>query len=174
MGERRSSLRSTYSQHLDTEVFQGREEFEGGLLPTERNVIEMMIWAVASRTGRKQVSAKAAAKLVAEILFDHWVWSNCYPKKLGNIQNQVENLYVEFKKLRETRTKKQTQNWKTEKVPAYLERIKQGFDISTYDANYLSKMESLYGVKMEEEDKQYRDDQVVYLINSPLKKTFFR
>ena len=160
MSERRSSLRSTYSQRLDTEAFQGREEFDGGLLPTERNVIEMMIWAVASRTGRKQVSAKAAAKLVAEILHDHWVWSNCYPKKQGNIQNQVENLYTEFKKLRETRPKHQTQNWRTNRVLPFLERIKRGFDISTYDVTYLSKMENLYGVKMEEEDKQYRDDQV--------------
>ena len=160
MSERRSSLRSTYSQHLDTEVFHGREEFDGGLLPTERNVIEMMIWAVASRTGRKQVSAKTAAKLVAEILHEHWVWSNVYPKKLGNIENQVESLYTEFKKLRETRPKKQTENWRTNRVLPFLERIKRGFDISTYDGNYLAKMVKLYGVKMEEEDKQYREDQV--------------
>ena len=68
MSERRSSLRSTYSQRLDTETFQGREEFEGGLLPTERHVIEMMIWGLASRVGTLQVSVKEVAQLVAEIL----------------------------------------------------------------------------------------------------------
>ena len=168
MSERRSTLRSTYSQHLDTETFQGREEFEGGLLPTARNVIEMMIWAMASRsgTGRKQVSAKDAAKLVAEILHDHWVWSNVYPKKLGNVTTQVENLYAEFKKLRETRPKNQTPSWRTNRVLPFLERIKQGFNISTYDVTYLAKMETIYGVKMEEEDRLYREDQV-FDLNHP-------
>ena len=41
-----------------------------------------------------------------------------------------------------------------------MERKRKGFDISTYDGSYLSKMESKYGVKMEEEDRQYRDDPV--------------
>lgn len=160
MSERRSSLRSTYSQRLDTETFQGREEFEGGLLPTERHVIEMMIWGLASRVGTLQVSVKEVAQLVAEILHDHWVWSNVYPKKLANISTQVENLYTEFKNLRQTRPERQTASWRTKRVMPFLERIKRGFDIGTNDVIYLAKMESLYGVKMEEEDRQYREDQV--------------
>ena len=56
MGERRLSLRSTFTQTLGDEELSGREYFEGGLLPTERQVIEMMIWVMAPRKGKKQTS----------------------------------------------------------------------------------------------------------------------
>ena len=165
MSERRSSLRSTYSQRLDTVVFQGREEFEGGGLPSERHVIEMMIWALARRVGKPQTSVPEAARIVTEVLRDHWVWSNCYPKYVVNIKNQVESLYLEFKSLRETRVQRQTDNWKKNKLLPFLERVnKCGFDIRTSDANYLSKMEKEYGIKMEEEDKQFLEDQVNIII----------
>ena len=42
MAGKRFGLRSTFSQAVGGEVFQGRDEFEGGLLPTEQEVIEMM------------------------------------------------------------------------------------------------------------------------------------
>ena len=160
MSEWRSSLRSTYSQRLDTVVFQGREEFEGGGLPSERHVIEMMIWALARRVGKPQASMAEAAKIVAEVLRDHWVWSNVYPKKVANIKSQVEKLYIEFKSIRDTRPQRQTDNWRSNKLLPFLERINSGFDIRTFDANYLSTMEKDYGIKMEEEDKQFLEDQV--------------
>ena len=160
MAGRRSSLRSTYSQRLDTVVFQGREEFEGGGLPSERHVIEMMIWALARREGKPQPSVAEAAKIVAEVLRDHWVWSNCYPKFVVNIKSQVQSLYLEFKGLRETRPQRQTENWKKNKLLPFLERINRGFDIRTTDVTYLTRMEKEYGIKMEKEDKQFMEDQV--------------
>ena len=164
MSGRRSSLRSTYSQRLDTVVFQGREEFEGGGLPSERHVIEMMIWALARREGKPQSSVLEAAKIVAEVLRDHWVWSNCYPKFVVNIKNQVQSLYLEFKGLRETRPQRQTDNWKKNKLLPFLERINRGFDIRTSDATFLSRMEKEYGIKMEEEDKKFLEDQVKIIL----------
>ena len=49
MAERRLSLRSTFSQSIGDEVFVGRAEFEGGKLPSEREALEMMIWAIAPK-----------------------------------------------------------------------------------------------------------------------------
>ena len=51
MAGKRFGLRSTFSQAVGGEVFQGRDEFEGGLLPTEQEVIEMMVWIIAPRQG---------------------------------------------------------------------------------------------------------------------------
>lgn len=177
MAERRSSLRSTYSQCLGEVVFHGREEFEGGMLPTEMEVIEMMVWVIARRMNSMQVSMSIAARMVAEVLLEHWVWSNVYPKKLENIQKQVETLYMEFKKLKSVGSVKQTDSWRKDKLLPFLERIKKGFNISTYDGKFLAKQEEKYGVKMEQEDYQYRDDQVIIIliliVTLVMRQTFF-
>ena len=58
---------------------------------------------------------------------------------------------------------KQTDNWRKDRLNPFLERIRKGLDISTYDSEYLAKQESKYGpygIKMTEEDRVYRDDQV--------------
>ena len=160
MGERRLSLRSTFTQTLGDEELSGREYFDGGLLPTERQVIEMMIWVMAPRKGKKQTSMVEAATVVAEALKEHWIWSNVYPKYLVNIKNQVEKLFLEFKKLKSTAKVKQTDTWKTGKLGPFLAKIKRGMDIGTEDAKYLAKQEIDYGVKMTEGDRIYKDDQV--------------
>ena len=99
MGDRRLSLRSTFTQTLGNEEFCGREAFEGGFLPTEKQVIEMMVWVMAPRKDQKQVSMGEAARILAETLKEHWIWSNVYPKKLDNIKKSVEKLFQEFKQL---------------------------------------------------------------------------
>ena len=100
---------------------------------------------------------------MSQALSEHWIWSNVYPKKLQNVQSQVEKLFKEFKNLQATAKVKQTDNWKMNRLNPFLERIKKGMDISTYDSEYLAKQESKYGpfgIKMTEEDRVYRDDQV--------------
>ena len=163
MAAKRFGLRSTFSQTVGGEVFQGRDEFEGGLLHKEREVIEMMVWIIAPRQGRRQLSMVESAKIVSQALSEHWIWSNVYPKKLQNVQNQIDKLFKEFKKLQATAQVKQTDNWRKDMLNPFLERIRKGLDISTYDGEYLAKPESKYGpfgIKMTEEDMVYRDDQV--------------
>ena len=148
--DRRLSLCSTSTQTLGEEDFHGREEFEGGMWPTEKQVIEMMIWIMAPRKGKVQVSLGEAARVVAETLRDHWIWSNIYPKKLDNIETQVEKLFQEFKKLKSTAKVRQTDNWKSNKLRPFLDKIKKGMDISTQNDKYQTKMDIEYGVKMTE------------------------
>ena len=160
MTEKKLNLRSAFSQTLGDEVFHGREEFDGGLLPTERDAIEMMIWVLAPRKGTPQPSMNEAAKVVSEILHEHWIWSNVYPKKIQNIHNQVQKLFLEFKKLRSTPKVKQTETWRKERLMPFLEKIKKGINIGSSDQKYVMKMEEKYGVKMTEEDRVYMEDQV--------------
>ena len=56
--------------------------------------------------------------------------------------------------------KRQTEKWKQEYLLPFLDRIKKGMDISTYDQCFLAKQEKKYGVKMTQEDREYRDDQM--------------
>ena len=160
MAERRLSLRSTFSQSIGDEVFVGRAEFESGKLPSEREVLEMMIWGIAPRVGSTQSSLPEVAKVVAEVLEEHWIWSNVYCKKPANIKSQLEKLYNEFKTHKKRGKAKMTAKWQAETFQPYLERLKRGLDISTYDDAYLAKMEAKYGVKMTEEDRLFRDDQI--------------
>ena len=160
MAERRLSLRSTFSQSIGDEEFVGRSVFESGKLPTERQVLEMMIWAIAPRLGSAQSSLSEVAKVVAEVLEEHWIWSNCYCKAAANIKNQLEKLYNEFKLLKKRGKAKMTAKWQAETFQPYLERIKKGLDVSTSDDVYLAKMETKYGVKMTDEDRLFRDDQI--------------
>ena len=53
-----------------------------------------------------------------------------------------------------------TAQWQAETFQPYLERLKRGLDISTYDDVYLAKMKEKYGVKMTGEDSLFRDDQI--------------
>ena len=123
-------------------------------------VIEMMIWVLAKREGKVLVSLAEAVRAVGEKLMDHWIWSNVYTVKLQNIQNQIKKLYLEFRKLSNWSKERQTENWKKTHLTPFLEKIQMGMDISTLDANSLKKMEEKYGVKMTEEDRLYKDDQM--------------
>ena len=170
MAER--TLRSTFSLKVGYEVFTGREEFVGGLLPTEREVrhfcsshfsqfsikvIEMMVYLMAKRKGEPRLPMAEAAKIVGQRLQDHWIWSNCYPKKLKNVQTQVENLYGELRDIQYLSNPKQ----KEQRLAPFLSRIqKRGMDIGTKDSAFLAKLEVDYGVKMTKEDYQYQHDQV--------------
>ena len=72
----------------------------------------------------------------------------------------IHPCFQEFKLLKSKAKVKQTDNWKKGKLGPFLDKIKKGLDISTNDDKYLTKMEIVYGVKMTEEDKEFRDDQV--------------
>ena len=120
----------------------------------------MMIWVMAPRKGKLQLSLTEAARVVAEVLREHWIWSNVYLKSYKNVKTQIENNFQEFKKIKSTAKVKQTDSWKTNKLVPFLDKIKNGMDIRTNDVEYLVKMEKEYGVKMTDEDKEYRDDQV--------------
>ena len=92
--------------------------------------------------------------------WDHWIWSNCYPKKLQNVQTQVENLYAELRDIQYVAKPKQNKAWEEKRLAPFLNRIKKGMDIGTKDPVYLAKLEADFGVKMTDEDFKYRDDQV--------------
>ena len=87
------SLRSATVQLLGDESFYSRDSFSPGLLPTGREVIEMMVHLLMPRgKGHHQNSKQEAALMTAGLLSEHWLWCNVYPKHLKNITASVLKL----------------------------------------------------------------------------------
>ena len=94
------ALRSATSTTLGDELFVARDFFAPGLLPSEKSIIEMMIYFLNPRgKGVKQVTRKEAEERVAHTLAEHWVWCNIYTIQKKNVIASISRLYIEFKKL---------------------------------------------------------------------------
>ena len=119
-----------------------------------------MVWVMAKRDDKLQVSMIEAVRAVGETLMEHWIWSNVYTVRQQNIQLQVKQLYLEFRGLLYKTKSKQTQFWREAHLLPFLEKIQKGLDIGTTDKNYLSKMEEKYGVKMTEEALKFLAEEV--------------
>ena len=63
-----------------------------GLYMVNRNVMFLLTY------GQEATLHVESAKIVSQALSEHWIWSNVYPKKLQNVQNQIDKLFKEFKK----------------------------------------------------------------------------
>ena len=78
---RRFNLRSATCQQLAGVSFFARDSFNPGLLPTSREVIEMMIHFLMPRgKGYYQKNKQEAAIMVGGLISEHWIWCNIYPK----------------------------------------------------------------------------------------------
>ena len=78
---RRFNLRSATVQELAGASFFARDSFSPGLLPTSREVIEMMVHHLMPRgKGYLQKTKEEAAIMVSGLLSEHWIWCNIYPK----------------------------------------------------------------------------------------------
>jgi hypothetical protein len=105
----RYSLRSASMQRLFNEEYHARDTFSLGLLPSDREIIEIMIQHLMPRgKGFLQKSKAQAAEMVAEMLYEQWVWCNIYPKEIRTISKAVLNLYTDCKLLTHTPKSKQT------------------------------------------------------------------
>ena len=161
MGILLRSLRSSSQKTIADHVFPERAEFEAGLLPLQRQVIEVMIHHMMPRgKGNTQPSIQEAGARVASQLIEHWVHCTVYPVLQKNILKQIVNLYNEFYLIVKTKKDRRTEKWKKEKADPYVDRISNNlFDISTQDKDFSMKQESFYGAKMSEIEWDFLEDQ---------------
>ena len=158
---RRFNLRSATVQELAGASFFARDSFSPGLLPTSREVIEMMVHHLMPRgKGYLQKTKEEAAIMVSGLLSEHWIWCNIYPKYTRTIATSVSKLYDEFKKLQYTPKARQTETWMDSKAKPFLAKLEKGFDIGTSDILYMKKLEQVYRVKMTEAETQFYEDQI--------------
>ena len=80
------------------ENFFARDCFSSGCLPTKREVIEMLVWHLLPKgKGFTCPPKEEAASCVADVLIEHWIWCNLYPKHKKNVVGAILKLYDEFK-----------------------------------------------------------------------------
>ena len=131
-------------------------------LPDGKSVIQrMMNLTKKTQKGEKQLSAAEASKNVAQELRDIWIEKNVYPLHENNVAKKIKNDYEQFKNFCNQficqKTKK-TQQWydRAEKFDAAM--TKNACNIITHNKDYQKKLEDLYGVKMQEYDELYYED----------------
>jgi hypothetical protein len=161
MGILARSLRSSSQKTLAGHIFPERTDFEAGLLPLQRHVIEAMIHQLMPRgKGNFQPSTQEAAARVASQLLEHWVHCTVYPKHKQQIIKDVLDLYNEFNVMVRTRQERRTETWKQQKMEPYVARISNSmFDISTKKEDFIKKQETFYGAKMSQVESDFLEDQ---------------
>ena len=135
--------------------------FDGGLLPLEKDVLQLMVFHMSpSRAGKNMMTTEEAAGLVADGLIDHWVWCNVYTIRHDNVKRKILKLWKEFMYLVRTRPKQKTDNWKVAKADPFNDRVaKTLFDILVKDKVRRKKLEEFYRVKMSEVEEEFVKDQ---------------
>ena len=73
----------------------------------------MMVWHLLPLSKRKGFTCPVkgeAASCVADVLIEHWIWCNLYPKHKKNVVNAILKLYAEFKLMVKCQKKKRKKN----------------------------------------------------------------
>ena len=153
-------LRSSGQKVLGEVTFSARMSFSPGLLPTKKEVLEVMIFHLLQSPGRCQMKKSEAAALVGSGLMEHWVFQNVYTVQRPYINKKILALYDQFTALKMTSKQKQTPTWQENKLQPFLTSIKECLDISCKNEKAVKKLEKVYGVKMTKVEEQFLEDQL--------------
>jgi hypothetical protein len=123
-------LRSLTSKELAGVKYTEKFNFNNGLLPAEKDVLEMMLYHLSPiRAVRAQLSKDGAADMVADGLIDHWVWCNVYTLSRHAVRKKIIKLYDDFIYLVRTRPALRTEKWKLSKAQPFNECVNMGVNI---------------------------------------------
>ena len=153
-------LRYSGQKILGEVTFVAKTSFSPGLLPTMREVLEVMLFHLLPSPGRRQMSKGEAAGVVADGLREHWIFQNIYTIQKVRISKKVMDLYEEFTALSHTSQKKRTPAWNSNRLQPFITKLQGGLDIFCRDQSALKKQERFHGVKMTEEETKFVEDQL--------------
>ena len=169
-------LRSSGQKTLGDVVFIAKPHFTPGQLPSQKEVIEVMLFhSLPGIPGRRQMSRDETSNVVAGGLVEHWVFQNIYTIQKVRLSLQiviqyklfqqyvmkkVKGLYGEFIYNLNYPKKKQTDNWVAKTLQPFLDKVMTCLDIACKDPAALKKLEKFYGVKMTPEELKFLEDQL--------------
>ena len=169
-------LRSSGQKTLGNETFIAKPHFTPGQLPSQKEVIEVMLFHLLPAVpGRQTMSRDEASSVVAGGLVEHWVFQNIYTfQKVRlslqivtkyklfqkNVINKVKALYEEFAYNLNYPKKKRTDKWVAKTLQPFLEKVLNCLDIACKDPAALKKLEKFHGVKMTPEEFKFLEDQL--------------
>ena len=71
-------LRSDGQKIIGGVPFVAKLAFSSGLLPTQKEVLEVFLFHLLPAKGRFQLNRTVVAEIVASSLMEHWVFQNVY------------------------------------------------------------------------------------------------
>ena len=161
ISDKMRELRSLTTKDIDGVKYTEKFNFVNGMLPLEKDVIEMMIFHLSpSRAGRALVTRVGAARMVADGLIDHWVWCNVYTLGFEAVRDKILKLYNQFMTVVQTRPSRKTDNWRVNVAGPFNTRVSTSlFNILVKDKVLKKRQEEFYRVKMTETEEQFVEDQ---------------
>lgn len=153
-------LRSFGQKTLGEITFNAKLGFSPGLLPTEKEVLEVFLYHLISLPGKKQLSRTEAAEVVARGLIEHWVFQNVYTNQKQHVVKKVLKLYEEYLSLSHTSQKKRTTGWNEKKLEPFSAKLSCCFNIYCTNPDGRKKLEQVFDVKMSKVEYDFVEDQL--------------
>lgn len=119
-----------------------RAELPNGILPTGKDVLQNMLYL-----------------LLAELVQEHWLFCRLYTIHTRHIKKHIPKLYGEFVTLVQTRKQRQSDSFRAGAAAGFNERMKNVMDVFCKDSEIRKKMELKRGVKMDEMEWTFLEDQ---------------
>ena len=144
-------LRSKSKKILHNATYTESSGFPPGVLPTNTDVIESMIYLMRpDRAGEKQRNVDDAAKILGYALRQQWEYCTVYTIQIEHIKKKIVKHYEEFRFNIQTRVQKRNQSW-MDRMVIYNAKNTELFDIYCKDEkSRKSREEEIGGVEMGE------------------------
>ncbi|XP_041372580.1 uncharacterized protein LOC121385857 [Gigantopelta aegis] len=149
-------MRSKSQKIIREEIYIEKASLPVGKLPVQKTIIEAMMYLLrAERASQAQRSVTDAARILAYVLIEHWMFCNIYTQRMKAVTQSIEKLYKEFIRNVQTRVERRNEQWKI-----YNQRVKVTlFDISAKDERRRKILERETGIKMLEIEEKFLNDQ---------------
>lgn len=151
--------KDSITHELQGTVYKEVEEFHRkSKLQSGQHIIGRMLFLLAVKPEKKTISKTEASMQVAREIIKDWIAKNVYPLSEKNVSKKIErdyaHLHVLLKQYRNKNYKKTT-TWVRKVHDFNRGMTANAYDIRTKDKFYQKKMETIYGVKMTDEDEKF-------------------
>ena len=134
--------RSRARKILSGYVYNEASDLPNGILPTKKQIIECMMYLLRPSTaGKNQRSKEDAAKILASVLQDHWLYCNIYTIDKRYISKKILDLYSRFQTNLNRPVSQQSDKWKSQMIE-YNTSMELLFDIFCNDKTAKKKKEN--------------------------------
>ena len=153
------NLRSKAKKILHNVVYTESSGFPPGLLPTNQDVIESMLYLLRpERAGRAVRSVEDAENILSYALRQQWEHCTVYTIGIKHIKEKVSKIYKDFRAHISTKTSRRNDNWKDKMVIFNADQSKL-CDIYCRNDEARKAREEEVGVEMSDVEYMFLEDQ---------------
>ena len=142
--------RSKTTRVLANVTYTETESFSAGVLPTQKNVVEVMMYLLRrDQAGKSQLTVEEASRMVACTLIEHWQYCNIYTVTEKYVKRKVLALHKQFKdKIKKSSMKFFQKLEKMQEFDNFNAEMNTLFDIFCEDQQRRTSLEKLFCIKI--------------------------